>query len=58
MISKSDADAAELRRRVTSPGGTTEAALAALTRGKFAELVFKAAAAAEKRGSELSQAMD
>jgi len=58
MIGKSDADAAELRRRVTSPGGTTEAALATLTRGKFAELVFKAAAAAEKRGSELSRAMD
>jgi len=55
MLRNSDAGAAELRRRVTSPGGTTQAALEALIRGNFSELVYAAAAAAEQRGNELSQ---
>lgn len=55
MLKKSDAAAAELRRRVTSPGGTTEAALKALTDGGFFELIYSAVAAAERRGRELSQ---
>ncbi|MSQ97726.1 MAG: pyrroline-5-carboxylate reductase [Xanthomonadales bacterium] len=48
--------AAELRQRVTSPGGTTQAALNAFADGKFKELVYAAAAAAERRGNELSLA--
>ncbi|HEX6832125.1 MAG TPA: pyrroline-5-carboxylate reductase [Rudaea sp.] len=45
---------AELRRRVTSPGGTTAAALDAFGAGGFHELVAKAVAAATARGGELS----
>jgi len=56
MLSNSDSGAAELRGRVTSPGGTTQAALEVLTRANFAELMYLAAAAAERRGNELSQA--
>lgn len=47
---------AELRAQVTSPGGTTEAALAAFAQGGFAALVAAAVAAATRRGRELSQA--
>ncbi len=55
MLGKSDLDAAELRRRVTSPGGTTQAALEAFEKGQFNELVYRAAVAAEHRGHELAQ---
>ncbi|MGH8034875.1 MAG: pyrroline-5-carboxylate reductase [Lysobacterales bacterium] len=55
MLKDSETGAAELRRRVTSPGGTTQAALEVFTQGQFAELVYAAAAAAEKRGHELAQ---
>ncbi|HLF31077.1 MAG TPA: pyrroline-5-carboxylate reductase [Xanthomonadales bacterium] len=55
MLRHSDTGAAELRRRVTSPGGTTEAAMEAFAYGNFSELVYAAAAAAERRGHELSQ---
>jgi pyrroline-5-carboxylate reductase len=48
--------AAELRQRVTSPGGTTQAALNAFAAGNFKELVYAAAEAAERRGNELSLA--
>lgn len=58
MLRDSSAGAAELRRRVTSPGGTTQAALEAFESGNFSELVFTAAAAAERRGNELSQLTD
>ena len=54
MLKKPDAGALELRRRVTSPGGTTEAALGALVEGHFFDLIYRAAAAAERRGRELS----
>jgi pyrroline-5-carboxylate reductase len=53
---QSTAGAAELRQRVTSPGGTTQAALNAFADGKFRELVYSAVAAAERRGNELSLA--
>ncbi len=46
---------AELRRKVTSPGGTTQAAIAALEAGGFAGLMAKALAAAAARGKELSK---
>jgi pyrroline-5-carboxylate reductase len=46
---------AELRRRVTSPGGTTQAALAVLgSEHGLAELVARAVQAAAKRSRELS----
>jgi len=50
-----DEPAAELRRRVTSPGGTTQAALEVLgaERG-LADLIARAVSAAAKRSRELS----
>lgn len=48
--------AAELRKEVTSPGGTTEAALAVLTgREGLPELMRRAVAAATQRGKELGK---
>lgn len=44
---------AELRRKVTSPGGTTAAALAVMGRGGFNALVGEAIAAATARSIEL-----
>ena len=46
---------ARLRERVTSPGGTTQAALDALAEGGLRELVARAVAAATARGRELSR---
>lgn len=54
MVATSPDEAEELRRRVTSPGGTTEAAMAILERGGFRELMSAAIRAAEARSRELS----
>ena len=48
---------ATLRERVTSPGGTTQAALSAFEAGGFRELVATAVARATERGRELSAAL-
>jgi len=48
-------EASELRRRVTSPGGTTEAAIAVLQTHHFQAILEQAVVAAEKRSQELSQ---
>ena len=55
MLRRSDLSPAELREKVTSPKGTTAAALAVLM-GKDAmqELLTRAVAAAAKRSKELS----
>lgn len=58
MVLEGGADVAELRRRVTSPGGTTQAALDALRAGGFSERVEAAVEAATRRGRELSGAGD
>jgi pyrroline-5-carboxylate reductase len=58
MLVEGDAPAAELRRRVTSPGGTTQAAIEAFETGGFRDLVGRAIAAATRRGGELSAAND
>ena len=55
MAVASDVDAAELRRRVTSPNGTTEAAINTFQAGGFAELVEQALSAAAKRSAELAE---
>ncbi len=47
---------AELRQRVTSPGGTTQAAIEAFEQGGLRKLVVEATQAARERGVELSQA--
>ena len=58
MLTEGDADAAELRRRVTSPGGTTQAAIETFEAGAFRKLVARAIAAAAERGRALSRAND
>jgi pyrroline-5-carboxylate reductase len=58
MLDNSQVPAPELRRRVTSPGGTTEAALETFSRGDFEGLVCAAVAAAQARGAELSRLAD
>lgn len=54
MAVESGEPAALLRQRVTSPGGTTAAALDAFARGGFNELVDRAVDAATRRGRELA----
>lgn len=46
---------AELRRRVTSPKGTTEAAINSFQANKFEEIVNEALQAAEQRSNQLAQ---
>lgn len=58
MLTEADVDAAELRRRVTSPNGTTQAAIDIFEAGGFRTLVTQAIHAACIRGSELSAAND
>lgn len=53
LLQKSGMPPAELRRLVTSPGGTTAAALARLDKGDFSRLVKEAVAAAYNRAKEL-----
>jgi len=54
MAVQSEVDVTELRQRVTTQGGTTQAAMEKLEAGHFAELVDSAIAAATRRGQELS----
>ncbi len=55
LLSRSDLTPAELREKVTSPKGTTAAALEVLMgKGGFEELLVRAVAAAAKRSRELS----
>jgi len=55
MAVASDVDAAELRRRVTSPAGTTEAAIKTFQAGGLEALVEKALGAAAHRSAELAE---
>ena len=54
MALESNLDTASLRRQVTSPGGTTERALAVLTQGKIEALFQQALKAAQQRSIELA----
>ena len=56
MLLESGETAEVLRQRVTSPNGTTQAAIETLEAGGFRELIARAIAAAAQRGRELSQA--
>lgn len=58
MLTRLSEPADVLRARVTSPGGTTQAAIEAFEAGGFRELVGDAIAAATRRGRELSAAND
>jgi pyrroline-5-carboxylate reductase len=53
LLQESDHEPAELRRMVTSPGGTTAAAISRLEEGRFAELLHEAVDAAYRRAKEL-----
>ncbi|MNJ73887.1 Pyrroline-5-carboxylate reductase [compost metagenome] len=55
MALESDVEAAELRRRVTSPNGTTEAAIKSFQAGGFEALVHEALNAAAARSAELAE---
>ncbi|ROU04976.1 pyrroline-5-carboxylate reductase [Lysobacter enzymogenes] len=56
MLRGSEESAATLRARVTSPGGTTQAAVETFEAGGLRELVARAIAAATERGRQLSAA--
>ncbi len=58
MLTEDGATAAELRRRVTSPDGTTQAAMEVFDAGGFNALVGRAIGAANERGRQLSAAND
>jgi len=55
LIQRSDKEPAELRRMVTSPGGTTAEALEQFEKGKFAGLVKQAVKAAYKKARKLGK---
>ncbi len=55
LASRSEEPVEELRRRVTSPGGTTEAAIRVMTEAGFRDIVLKAVQAAANRGRELGK---
>ncbi|MRX28108.1 pyrroline-5-carboxylate reductase [Kangiella sp. HZ709] len=50
-----DADISQLRQAVTSPGGTTAAAIESFQNDQFAEIINQALKASVKRGQELAQ---
>jgi pyrroline-5-carboxylate reductase len=54
LVHASDGDLARLRAEVTSPGGTTEAAVRALTQGGLRDIVQRALDAAAHRSRELA----
>ncbi len=58
MLREDGAAPAELRRRVTSPNGTTQAALDSFAADGFGQIVARAIAAATRRGGELSAQLD
>src|SRR5699024_5550753 len=53
LASQSDVGPDVLRERVTSPGGTTQAALHTFAEGGFSELVHQALNSAKQRSEEL-----
>lgn len=55
MMKESDKDAAELRIQVTSPKGTTAAAVATLEQQNFRNIFYQGVHAARVRSAELSQ---
>jgi pyrroline-5-carboxylate reductase len=58
MLADGNETATELRKRVTSPHGTTAAALDTFEKGGFRALVERALEAAKRRGAEMSAEMD
>lgn len=57
MALESDKEISELRRQVTSPGGTTAQAIKAFEQGKLGNLIDQALSAAYDRAVELAESM-
>lgn len=57
MALEADEDCADLRRRVTSPGGTTEQAIRALQQGGLEDLFERALKAARDRSATLADSL-
>lgn len=55
MAQESQDDLATLRRKVTSPKGTTEAAIQSLESNQFKKIISDAVFAARDRGKELAE---
>jgi len=55
LVQKSGKRPSELRRMVTSPGGTTEQALLQLQEGEFSDLIMKAVVAAYDKAKRLGE---
>ena len=55
MLAESGDSPEELRRKVTSPGGTTHAAISHMQAANLPKIIIDAVLAAEKRGRELGQ---
>jgi pyrroline-5-carboxylate reductase len=55
MLAQSSDSLQELRRKVTSPGGTTEAAINHMTKNNWPQITVDAIKAAERRGKELGR---
>jgi len=55
LAQQDDTALSELRRRVTSPGGTTEKAIASLQDAKFEQIVQVAMDACLQRAKELAE---
>lgn len=55
MLLNSNEDPQSLRRKVTSPGGTTQAAITLMEARGLPQIIVDAIKAAEKRGKELGQ---
>lgn len=58
MALESEVEADELRKRVTSPGGTTEQAIRILEENQLREIFKMALTAARKRSEELAELLD
>lgn len=57
MLATSSDEPAQLRKNVTSPNGTTDAALKSFEASGFKEIVAKAVEAATKRGEEMGRTL-
>jgi pyrroline-5-carboxylate reductase len=55
LLAQSEFDAGTLRQKVTSKGGTTQAALDVFAKNKFDQTMINALAAAKKRAKELAK---
>jgi len=58
MLTESGEDPSVLRKRVTSPNGTTQAALESFAADHFNQVVARAVVAATRRGGEMAAALD